>query len=64
MNDDFAEKLTELMAYHVDLIPSYVDLIVISKCLKRVGDQATNIGEDVVYAISAEETRHIRHQTG
>ena len=62
MSDDFAEKLTELMAYHVDLIPSYVDLIVISKCLKRVGDQATNIGEDVVYAISAEETRHIHHQ--
>jgi phosphate transport system protein len=62
MNDDFAERLTQVMAHHVHMIPSYVDLIVIAKFLKRVGDQATNIGEDVVYAISAQEIRHIHDQ--
>jgi phosphate transport system protein len=64
MNRDFADRLTELMPHNVDLIPTYMDLIFIAKFLERIGDQATNIGEDVVYAISAEETRHIHHTTG
>ena len=64
MNRDFADKLTELMPQTVDLIPTYMDLIFVAKFLERIGDQATNIGEDVVYAISAEETRHIHHITG
>ncbi len=64
MNRDFADRLTELMPQNVDLIPAYMDLIFIAKFLERIGDQATNIGEDVVYAISAEETRHIHHATG
>ena len=64
MNRDFAEKLTELMSHHVDRIPTYMDLIFISRFLERIGDQATNIGEDTIYAISAEETRHIHHVVG
>jgi phosphate transport system protein len=63
MNRDFADRLTELMPHNVELIPTYMDLIFIAKFLERIGDQATNIGEDVVYAISAEETRHIHHAT-
>jgi phosphate transport system protein len=61
MNRNFADKLTDLMSHHVDSIPTYMDLIFIAKFLERIGDQATNIGEDAVYAISAEETRHIHH---
>jgi phosphate transport system protein len=61
MNRSFADRLTELMSHHVDSIPTYMDLIFIAKFLERIGDQATNIGEDVVYAISAEETRHTHH---
>ncbi len=61
MNRNFADKLTDLMSHHVDHIPTYMDLIFIAKFLERIGDQATNIGEDTVYAISAEETRHIHH---
>jgi phosphate transport system protein len=64
MNRDFAEKLTDLMSHHVEFIPTYMDLIFIARFLERVGDQATNIGEDTVYAISAEETRHIHHVAG
>ena len=64
MNRNFAEKLTDLMSHHVESIPTYMDLILIARFLERVGDQATNIGEDTVYAISAEETRHIHHVDG
>jgi phosphate transport system protein len=64
MNRNFAEQLTELMSHHVDSIPTYMDLIFIARFLERVGDQATNIGEDTIYAISAEETRHTHHVAG
>ncbi len=58
MNRGFAEKITNQMSDNVDLIPSYMDLIFIARFLERIGDQAKNIGEDTVYAISAEDTRH------
>ncbi|HEY5778099.1 MAG TPA: phosphate signaling complex protein PhoU [Terrimicrobiaceae bacterium] len=64
MNRSFAEKLTDLMSHRVDFIPTYMDLIFISRFLERIGDQATNMGEDTIYAISAEETRHTHHVTG
>jgi len=64
MNRNFADKLTDLMSHHVDFIPTYMDLIFIARFLERIGDQATNIGEDAVYAISAEETRHIHRVDG
>ena len=64
MNREFAEKLTDLMSHHVDHIPTYMDLIFIARFLERVGDQATNIGEDAIYAMTAEETRHTQHVAG
>ena len=27
MNDDFAERVTEVMPHHVDMIPSYVEMV-------------------------------------
>ena len=64
MNREFAEKLTELMSRNVDCIPTYMDLIFVARFLERVGDQATNIGEDAIYAMTAEETRHTQHVAG
>jgi len=58
MNRSFAEQMTTRMSENVDLIPSYMDLIFIARFLERVGDQAKNMGEDTVYAVSAEDTRH------
>ena len=58
MNRTFAEEMTNLMSEKVESIPTYLDLIFISRFLERIGDQAKNIGEDTVYAISAEEIRH------
>jgi phosphate transport system protein len=64
MNRILADKMTERMTQQVDHIPTYMDLIFISRFLERIGDQATNIGEDTVYAICAEETRHTHHLNG
>jgi phosphate transport system protein len=64
MNRDFADKMTDLMSRHVDQIPSYMDLIFICRSLERIGDQASNIGEDTVYAVCAEEIRHTRRVSG
>jgi phosphate transport system protein len=58
MNRAYAEKVTEIMPTDPDSIPSYMDLIFMARFLERMGDQAKNIGEDTIYAISAEETRH------
>jgi phosphate transport system protein len=55
---DFGEKITTRMARDVENIPTYLDLIFITRYLERIGDQAKSIGEDTVYAISAEEVRH------
>ena len=64
MNRDFAETMTELMPSRPQLIPAYMDLILISRFLERIGDQAKNIGEDTIYAICAEDTRHVYHVQG
>jgi phosphate transport system protein len=58
LNRTFAERMTDRMSENVEHIPTYLDLIFISRFLERIGDQAKNIGEDTVYAISAEEIRH------
>lgn len=58
MNRDYAEYITRLMPENPDLIASYMDLIFMARFLERVGDQAKNIGEDTIYAISAEDIRH------
>lgn len=63
-NRTFAEKMTDLMSKNVELIPSYMDLIFIARFLERIGDQAKNIGEDTVYAVCAEEIRHINRVDG
>lgn len=64
MNRTFAEKMTDLMGKNVERIPSYMDLIFMARFLERIGDQAKNIGEDTVYAISAEDTRHTNRIDG
>jgi phosphate transport system protein len=58
MNREFANKVTELMPKNPDLIQSYLELIFIARFLERIGDQATNIAEDTVFAVVAEDIRH------
>jgi phosphate transport system protein len=60
MNASANRQLTERMMRDRDQLRGYLNLILISRCLERVGDHATNIAEDAVYAAAAED---IRHQT-
>ena len=60
MNKMASRKLTQRMADDPKQLRGYLNLIFISRCLERVGDHATNIAEDAVYAAAAED---IRHQT-
>ncbi len=58
LNHQFADDCTERMAVEPHLIQSYLNLIFIARFVERIGDHATNLGEDVVFAIEAEEIRH------
>jgi phosphate transport system protein len=60
MNKRAGRRLTDRMAEDPKQLRGYLNLIFISRCLERVGDHATNIAEDAVYAAAAED---IRHQT-
>ena len=50
MNASANRQLTERMMQDRDQLRGYLNLILISRCLERVADHATNIAEDAVYA--------------
>jgi phosphate transport system protein len=58
LNASANRYLTERMMQDRDQLRGYLNLIIISRCLERVGDHATNIAEDAVYAAAAEDIRH------
>ena len=58
MNASANRQLTERMTQDRDQLRGYFNLILVSRCLERVGDHATNIAEDAVYAAAAEDIRH------
>src|SRR5262249_43123704 len=58
LNQAATQKLIERMAQDPDQLRGYLNLIFVSRSLERVGDHATNIAEDAVYAANAEDIRH------
>jgi phosphate transport system protein len=58
MNSDASRRLIECMAQNPEQLRGYLNLMFIARHLERVGDHATNIGEDAVYAAAAEDIRH------
>ena len=62
INHEITEKLTVQMTKFPDRITEYLDLIFIARHLERAGDHVKNIAEDVVYAIAAEDIRHMGAQ--
>lgn len=58
MNSAAGRHLIERMAEDPTQLRGYLNLIFISRCLERVGDHATNMAEDAVYAAAAEDIRH------
>ncbi len=61
MNRNLANKLTELMPKRPESIQGYLELIFIARSLERIGDQSTNIAEDTVFAVAAEDIRHLQY---
>jgi phosphate transport system protein len=60
LNRVASRRLIQRMAEDPDQLRGYLNLMFIARHLERVGDHATNIAEDAVYAAAAED---IRHQT-
>jgi phosphate transport system protein len=58
MNAVASRRLIERMAANPDQLRGYLNLMFIARHLERVGDHATNIAEDAVYAAAAEDIRH------
>ena len=56
---ELVRQLTEKMAEKTEAIPDLFNLTLVLRSLERVGDHATNIAEDAVYAESSEDIRHI-----
>ena len=53
----FRELLTYMLQDPSTVEPA-LDLILISRHLERIGDHATNIGEDVIFMVSGRDVRH------
>jgi phosphate transport system protein len=62
LNHEITENLTVRMARTPARITEYLDLIFIARHLERAGDHVKNIAEDVVFAIAAEDIRHMGAQ--
>jgi phosphate transport system protein len=58
MNATAGRRLIERMAQDPEQLRGYLNLMFIARHLERVGDHATNIAEDAVYAAAAEDIRH------
>lgn len=52
------DQLLPFMKQEPTLVESALDLILIARNLERMGDHATNIAEDVIFACTGEDVRH------
>ncbi len=53
----FRELLSHMLENPAKIAPA-LDLILVSRHLERIGDHATNVAEDVIFMVSAEDVRH------
>lgn len=56
-NKVFQDSLAH-MKNHADDVEACLDLILIARNLERLGDHATNIAEDVIFAYTGKDVRH------
>ena len=56
-NETF-RALVVLMKQNPDFVDAAVDLMLVSRNLERLGDHATNIAEDVIFASTGKDIRH------
>ena len=58
LNRQLHRELSSYMVERPTTITRCLHLMVISKCLERIADHATNIAEEVVYLYEAKDIRH------
>jgi phosphate transport system protein len=58
LTTDIGENLVARATADPENVPSYLDLIFVARALERVGDHATNIGEDSFWRDQATDIRH------
>jgi phosphate transport system protein len=58
LNKVITRELVRFMTVHKDAIPGCLNLMIVSKCLERIADHATNVAEEVVYLCEAQDIRH------
>jgi phosphate transport system protein len=51
-------ELLDYMLQDSTTVEPALDLILISRHLERIGDHATNVGEDVIFMVSGRDVRH------
>ena len=59
LNKEVTDELINRMQDDSTNLPAYLNMIFISRCLERIGDHSANIAEDVVFAVRAEDIRHL-----
>jgi phosphate transport system protein len=63
MNSDALRQLVGRVPENPSHLRGYLNLTFIAGHLERIGDHATNIGEETVYAAEAEDIRHPPHES-
>jgi phosphate transport system protein len=58
LNDQVFRELLTYMMSDPKTIPRAVQLIIVSRCLERIADHATNIAEDVIFMVDALVIKH------
>jgi phosphate transport system protein len=56
--DEIFQELVRYMSAHPDSVQRGLDLLLISRNIERVADHATNIAEDVIFAVAGRDVRH------
>lgn len=59
MNSRLHRELAALMTHRPSAITRCLNLMVVSKCLERIADHATNVAEEVVYLYEGHDIRHL-----
>ena len=63
LRDEIFQELVRFMTSHPDAVQRGIDLLLISRNIERVADHATNIAEDVIYAVAGRDVRHHIEET-
>lgn len=58
LNDQIFRELLTYMLQDAKNINRAIELMLVARCLERIADHATNIGEDVYYIVEGKDIRH------